>query len=113
MFDFYLLFDVQCFGILFKGKFMCSFCKCFLWQFIEFDLGLEWDDMFECLQCIGLGIIDVFVVVQVLCQCGVEFVELSCLYFDDCGVFMCNVMGIVVFELVYCDVQCKGWCVVV
>ena len=103
MFDFHLLPDAQRFGILPKGKLMRSPCKRFLWQLIEPDPGLEWDDMPERLQRIGLGTTDVPAAVQALRQRGVEFVESSRLHPDDRGALTRNAMGTVVFELVHRD----------
>ncbi|MBN9323978.1 MAG: 4-hydroxyphenylpyruvate dioxygenase, partial [Delftia acidovorans] len=98
-----LLPDAQRFGILPKGKLMRSPCKRFLWQLIEPDPGLEWDDMPERLQRIGLGTTDVPGAVQALRQRGVEFVESSRLHPDDRGALTRNAMGTVVFELVHRD----------
>jgi 4-hydroxyphenylpyruvate dioxygenase len=101
MFDFSLIPDEQRFGILPKGTLMRSPCGWFLWQLIEPDPMMDYDEAPECLQRLGIGVPDVNVAVALLKSRGVEFVESAQLHPKDRGALTRTVLGAVSFELVH------------
>lgn len=101
MFDFNLIPDEQRFGILPKGTLMRSPCGWFLWQLIEPDPMMDYDEAPECLQRLGIGVPDVNVAVALLKSRGVEFVESAQLHPKDRGALTRTVLGAVSFELVH------------
>lgn len=101
MFGFSEIPDEERFGILPKGKLMRSPCGRFLWQLVEPDPGMDDDGAPECLQRLGLGVVDVGQAVSVLKARGVEFVDTHQLHPEDRGALTRTVLGSVSFELVH------------
>ena len=94
----------QRFGILPKGRILCSPCggrSRFYIQLIEPEAGILDVEDDECLQRIGLGCADVLKAVGELSQRGVEFHASRGLHVEARGALTVNQMGSVSFELVH------------
>ena len=105
LFGFELIPDEQRFGIMPKGKLMCSpaldAANSFMLQLVEPDLHVY--DSQEKLQRIGLGVPDVLAAVKELRSRGVEFVETQAAHTEARGAITKTYLGSVVFELVHSE----------
>lgn len=104
LFGFAELPDTQRFGILPKGRILCSPCppaSRFYIQLIEPEPGLLEVEGDEGLQRMGLGCADVLASVASLQQRGVEFVESAHVRTDVRGALTRTQLGSVSFEIVH------------
>jgi 4-hydroxyphenylpyruvate dioxygenase len=94
--------DEQRFGIMPKGKLLCSPAldvrNSFMLQLVEPEINVL--DADERLQRIGLGVPDVLVAVAALRSLGMEFVETQAAHTEQRGAITKTYLGGVVFELV-------------
>ncbi len=101
LFGFTVLPDDQRFGILPKGRILCSPCGSFHFQLIEPEPGVLDVEDDECLQRMGLGTPDVLATVAELRARGVEFVESKGVHSEGRGALTRTYLGGVMFELVH------------